>query len=910
MNKDLKKKKIKIKLKKYKVGQEVLVKPNKNSNNLILGKIKDIKKNKYIINLLDKDVIEKYGNHEISYIENDIHEYKKDKNNILIKENETNNGSIIRPLYWVLPNKKEFIPWLNKTFDKYKLTGKKQNKPKDGLFKPFLYQKFVRDYMQLNSPYRGLLLFHGLGSGKTCTAIQISENLKTNKNIIILLPASLKKNFKEQGLEFCGSPEYKYNKSYDNNYTFISYNSSNVKKQIESIGSFDNHVIIIEEAHNLVSMMVSGLSNISKNGKYIYDSLMQAKNCKIIALTGTPLINNIFELAILFNILRGYIEITIFSYKTKSEYLDDEKLKQVLEEIELVDYIDINLKNKTIEVHLKISSYDVEYQDVINNIIKLSDKHSDLQLYHLKPRDNHFSPPYHYTLFPDDNKNGNYEQFSNIFLNELDKDTYEIKNSDIFKKRILGLISYYDGAKDDFPTIRKNEIVKVKMSDEQFKSYTILREIEKISEKRQAKESKTKKSKDKKGAFRSYSRHISNFNFPENINRPYRSAKIEKIILKGISKKKGINNINDINEILEKETNNKITKTYKKKIDKVMDDFSNNPELLKPNNLKILSPKMNKMLEILKSSKGLSFVYSSFKILEGLDIFAKVLEANGFQEYDINDKYKNLEVPKYAIYSGSEDLETRQQLLNVFTDSDNKNGEYLSILMATSAGAEGLDLKNIRRVLIMEPHWNEVLIQQIIGRAVRRNSHKDLPINERNVDVYRFISSFSSTQKIDSPDKSGLSTDEHILELAKKKKKLTDSALEIIKECAIDCLLNKADINENYNCFSFPKNAKGLSYLPNINNDIVYSNTAVETKIIKTHYSPAYLIKINKKYLVITNNKGKLYSIIDLLKKEPLKYTKKDIIAQVYINKNNKKIYNKNKNKLLGSYNNKGFLVK
>jgi len=33
--------------------------------------------------------------------------------------------------------------------------------------------------MQLLSPYRGILLYHGIGTGKTCTAIQISENLKT-----------------------------------------------------------------------------------------------------------------------------------------------------------------------------------------------------------------------------------------------------------------------------------------------------------------------------------------------------------------------------------------------------------------------------------------------------------------------------------------------------------------------------------------------------------------------------------------------------------------------------------------------------------------------------------------------------------------------------------------------------------
>jgi len=369
----------------------------------------------------------KYGNNEIEYLEKNIRKFKN-KNDLLIQELETDNGNVIRPLSWVLQNKKEFPEWIAKTFDKYKLTGKKISKSTNGLFKPFPYQKFVRDYMQLLSPYRGILLYHGIGTGKTCTAIQISENLKTDKNIIVLLPASLKKNFIEQGLEFCGDPQYKYNKLYEKKYSFISYNSSNIKKQIENIGSLDNHVIIIEEAHNLVSMMVSGLANVSKNGKYLYDTLMKAKNCKIIALTGTPVINSPFELAIMFNILRGYIEVSTFTYKSNSDHFDYNALKLNLEEIELVDYVNINMSNKTIEVHITVNHYTDEYNTVLDTIINRADQHSDLQLRYQEIKNKNNDPgPRLYTLFPDDNKNGDYEQFKNIFLDELDRKTIELK---------------------------------------------------------------------------------------------------------------------------------------------------------------------------------------------------------------------------------------------------------------------------------------------------------------------------------------------------------------------------------------------------------------------------------------------------------------------------------------------------
>ena len=109
--------------------------------------------------------------------------------------NFLNKNDKVTPLNWVLPNKKEFVNWVTSTFVKYRSDGKQMDQSKN--FTPFKYQKLLRDYMQNNSPYRGLLLYHGLGSGKTCSAIEIAENLKTERNIVVLLPASLKTNFIE-----------------------------------------------------------------------------------------------------------------------------------------------------------------------------------------------------------------------------------------------------------------------------------------------------------------------------------------------------------------------------------------------------------------------------------------------------------------------------------------------------------------------------------------------------------------------------------------------------------------------------------------------------------------------------------------------------------------------------------------
>ena len=39
-------------------------------------------------------------------------------------------------------------------------------------------QKFIQKFMNHNTPYNGIFLWHGVGSGKTCTGITIAENFR------------------------------------------------------------------------------------------------------------------------------------------------------------------------------------------------------------------------------------------------------------------------------------------------------------------------------------------------------------------------------------------------------------------------------------------------------------------------------------------------------------------------------------------------------------------------------------------------------------------------------------------------------------------------------------------------------------------------------------------------------------
>ena len=62
--------------------------------------------------------------------------------------------------------------------------------------------------------------------------------------------------------------------------------------------------------------------------------------------------------------------------------------------------------------------------------------------------------------------------------------------------------------------------------------------------------------------------------------------------------------------------------------------------------------------------------------------------------------------------------------------------------MITASGAEGISLMSTKYVHIVEPYWHPVRIDQVIGRARRICSHKNLPESDRTVDVFLYLMSF------------------------------------------------------------------------------------------------------------------------------------------------------------------------
>ncbi len=270
-----------------------------------------------------------------------------------------------------------------------------------------------------------------------------------------------------------------------------------------------------------------------------------------------------------------------------------------------------------------------------------------------------------------------------------------------------------------------------------------------------------------------------------------------------------------------------------------------------PGPLYDFAPKFAAMIERIEATPGTSLIYSAFKTAEGLGIFGIALEAAGYIKIEYKGDGDNLEFteetvqsfmdpemkdrPRYMFFTGDGDLATRKAILNIFNANiqslpakiksvieaagltNNIKGEICRVIGITGAGAEGISLKTVRAVHIMEPYWNRVRTEQVKGRAIRICSHMDIPDPaERTVEIYTYITTFDQkdidsgavTQTIKVHD-GGRTTDQHIYELAERKDKLNRSFIDTLKNVAVDCLLN---IQQNKEEIVLPDGTTETSY--------------------------------------------------------------------------------------------------
>ena len=351
------------------------------------------------------------------------------------------------------------------------------------------------------------------------------------------------------------------------------------------------------------------------------------------------------------------------------------------------------------------------------------------------------------------------------------------------------------------------------------------------------------------------------------------------------------------------------------------------------NGLEMHSPKFAKMLENINAIEGSHLVYSQFLDMEGIGIFSLAMNANGFSPIEVTNAAGGPVFTKatldslskgpggqsrYMTFSGGEDEDIRRLYLNIFNANldelphniksvletyhfkNNHLGDIAKVFCITSAGAEGLSLKCVRGVHIMEPYWNDVRLKQVKGRAIRIGSHLELPEADRNVSIFTYLSCFSQESQVqktgdmridetirntdaiestsakklglpvpESASQYVLTTDERIYEIAMKKKKITEALENIMKSAAVDCEINiKENKDESFQCLSLDGAVGDFLYHPDLQTDIRESASKYsikETPKVDTTVKPAEPVKPAKPVDYIKKSlKGVIYRMKEI----------------------------------------------
>jgi len=636
------------------------------------------------------------------------------------------------------------------------------------------YQVFASKLLDYRSPYQDILLYHGLGSGKTLSAINIYNmlyNYTPGWNVFIIIKATLRDHPWMSDLEklLKENPEKDFIMK---NITFISYDSPTADKQfLEAVKNADTtkkNLYMFDETHNFIANVYSNIS--SKKGRRaqnIYDYIIQDKleneGVRVILLSGTPAINKPFEMALLFNLLRpGSFP------KSESQF---EQLYVTDSAFPTINPLTKNMFQRRI---LGLISYYVG--STIDMYAKKTVHYIDV------PMSKYQEEIYNY-----------FEEIETLMAMKKKAQKSSSESYKTYTRQASNFV---------FPALSQNVTGENRPRPNKFK----------ISEK----EANALETADKdKLKFEKGSDLVLNINKYKKALEEYVNTFDDYLADKNSADIKVGHTIKtDIDTFLKK---------YKGDYEAFFNEEKKKSQLFEA--MYTSSPKMIYCIFIIISSPGPTLIYTNYVLMEGIQMLKIYMKHMGFSSLikTGENSYEGDDYFRYAEYHGMIEKSERKTAINNYNVKENIDGKVCKVMMISPAGAEGLSLRNCRQVHILEPYWHEVRIVQMIGRALRACYHVDLPMKERTVDVYRF----KAVRQIKEKD----TTDQYIENVARSKEGLIESFYSTLKEVAIDCNLFKAHnmMEGEYKCFQFDEPSLfdeyiGPAYKQDLQDDMKNSN--------------------------------------------------------------------------------------
>jgi hypothetical protein len=616
-------------------------------------------------------------------------------------------------------------------------------------------QELVRNFMRPETPYAGLLVYHGLGTGKTCLSIQVAETFKPlvkklGKKILVIVSRSIYENYLKELYNFSKEPiEKKYNlpkgtlQCTGNEYappdflTFedrVKYRNQGIKKFYEIITYSGIKKIFFDIARYFFPQL--------RMKTFGYKQALACCNDEAFLFE----LNNIFsDRLFIIDEVHNMRESTNEDEKISSKIL--ELILQFSQRIKLLLLTATPIYNQSSEIIY------------ILNLLRLNDKETTIN-------ENFFAK----TKFLE----GKESVFKNLWKGRVSYVRGE--NPINFPEKIYpsdDLIyvpkweKSYDGkskVKNILLQFLPAPLVLARMSNYQKQIYYRNKTAETNVNNADA---------NIEESFHLTRKLISNIVFPTNntdeTTKMYGPAGMKKCFeYEGSRKTKG---------------------PFVPKTTAYVDQLFFLDERVVSN----FSPKLAIIWNEIKTNPNhLIFVFSEY--LEGGVLpLCLLLEYHGFSRYDDNNLLNirtknNILNNKYILLDGSIPSEKRNKWVQKFNDSNNKNGETIQVIIGTRVMSEGIDLKNVRQIHILNPWFNMSRIDQIIGRGVRHCSHLAFSKKQdRTVKIFLYAASlFDKTLDLAAQE----TTDEYIYRMATEKDILFQRIFKSLKEVAFDCNLN------------------------------------------------------------------------------------------------------------------------
>jgi len=596
------------------------------------------------------------------------------------------------------------------------------------VFEKTLYQHFISQYINNRTPYKSILLYHGVGVGKTCSAITLAETFlsqhSTNDEakIWVVMPLSLKGSFKEQvfsteNIPFdmisnqCtndiylkllnltsenyqdSSKQLALKKIINSRYkifTYDSYASYIEKNYIEKNLYIKDKVIIIDEAHNI--------RNTDTEDKRIYSALKYTTtngiNNRLVLLSATPMYNeptDILDLLYLLllndkqtDLLNNYSKYFGIDY-TKNTVKVDEELLKILKFLasRYISYLKGN--------------------NPFTFALKLSPKDSGIDIIEKTPKIDPFNKP-----IPETFKDWINQIPEGIVPSQIgDIQNKYIKNKKIDDNEKIGNANIFNNLQP-MNIVYDNEIGEKGFST----FFTSIKDTELLNVR--------------------YNKQYENALMPDEQHLGRYSGKFLNIC------------------------------NFVKKSTGIVVIYSRY--------------RYSGIIPIAIALEHMGFSREgTTNILDKPTIISD------------QPKYENIKNPKYCILT-SDNKEimgstTIDKLIKVINDPKNIDGSKIKVILITPVASEGLSFYNTREIHLIEPWYHFNRSVQIIGRGIRNCRHQNLPLEYKNTTVFMH----ASVEK----DNSKETIDLHAFRISTRKFKISNDIDNIINNNSLDCYLMK-----------------------------------------------------------------------------------------------------------------------